>query len=509
MPLASFQEYFVRKVEGALESVVEIRGGAYYGSGVCVDPKGLVLTNLRIVSSAESPRVIFLDGRNLAGKLVVSDPGLDACLLRIEGGGSFPAMAMERSSSIDRGDWVAVLGIPYRQEGSVSLGIVNARDRIAGRGVYQGEALFLDAPINPGMEGGAVVSASGRLVGLVGQLQFDERTHDEIAFAVPVEALSGLLERVEVASSPHETHPLAGSSVRFREIAERLAPSLVRIHLSLTKDPLIPVQRAAGPFTGLVVGSEGEVVTSLALLEGTGPEAIRVETWDGKTYLARLFGRDYRRDLALLRVEVGEERLPVPSFAGPGEVRVGQRVLALGTSFGPCGSPSMYPGIVSGVERQQRAVQTDASLLRGNRGGALVDLEGRVAGLLVQLLDTLASENSGVAFALPWESLQESLPLLREGQDVHFPYLGVVVAPMGVIERGALITYIDPAGPAGRGGVRAGDRVLSVDGASVDSVYRFPMLLSLRKPGDPLRLGMERGGKAFELSVILGRRPGE
>ncbi len=135
------------------------------GSGVIVDPEGLVLTNHHVVDGADKIVVRLKDGREIEAKVVGSDPKTDLALVRLKKNGDYPALALGDSDRLRVGDWVLAAGNPFGLENTVTAGIVSAKERNIGAGPYD-DFIQTDASINPGNSGGALVDMDGRLVGI-------------------------------------------------------------------------------------------------------------------------------------------------------------------------------------------------------------------------------------------------------------------------------------------------------------------------------------------------------
>lgn len=433
--LREFQDAFAGVIERVKPSVVKVRGAGVYSSGVIVSPEGLVITNRRVgAPSSGKSTVILNDGSELEASVLAVDVPHDIALLAVSRR-ELSALPLARREAV-RGEWAAVVGkafyrsggdikkeaarrvqLPLAHSDTVTLGIVNVRDRLhdpQSRRDFKGTAVFIDALINPGCEGGAVVNAAGELLGVVGQLQDDGRTWDEIDFAADASAILALAER---AGKPLPPSLGAGNFVwpelgaTFRAAADRVLPSLARIQIQWPPKGIleIPDKGGAGPFTGLVVAPDGLVVTAASHFPpGWTPAAITVSFSDGRSFSAEILARDHRSDLVLLRLSRLTEQgpfPPAPEFADPAGVKPGALCVAVSASFGFPEACAIHAGIISAVDRDQNALQTDVTLLLANRGGPLVDRQGRVLGILTQLIRQPKRESeqkNGVAFAIPY-----------------------------------------------------------------------------------------------------------
>lgn len=533
--LADFQERLTRVLEKATPAVVKVKSANTYGSGVIVSPDGHVLTNRRVATQdvGGTPSVILEDGSSVPARIVKASVEHDVALLKVEQE-NLPWIPMAPEDP-PAGTWVAVIGKAFFKDSddltrtvklslpdsnTVTLGTVNARDRLDdpnGRHAYKGEALFIDALVNPGCEGGAVIDTAGRLVGIVAQLQTDGRTWDEIDFAAPVSALTRLLAEVRgtAPAGPAPAEPAwRDFSAELRDAATRILPSLARIRTEWTRSTVIniPDEAGPGPFTGLILDGEGHIVTSGAHFpESRNLSKLTVEYLDGTRSPAKLLGRDNRLDLLLLKAET-PGGTPAP-FVSQGEVQPGQCAVAVSASFE--GGAALHAGIISAVDRHQEAFQTDASLLLANRGGPLVDRQGRVLGILTQLqrqAEREMEQKNGVAFAIPEERLTASLERMKKGETLRVPYVGVgFPPPPGQNETGCLVVQVVPDGPAAKAGLREADVILEIDGHRVLNGEQFRKRLMVRSPGERALLKIERIQKrksvTVDLPVVLGTLP--
>ncbi|MBI3928691.1 MAG: trypsin-like peptidase domain-containing protein [Armatimonadetes bacterium] len=151
------------------------------GSGVIVDPEGLIVTNEHVVAGAEELRVTTHDGRELEVKVVGTDPGTDLALLRVEGQGQFPFAPLGDSSSARPGHWVMAIGNSFGLNKTVTVGVISGTGRVIGAGPYD-EFLQTDASMNPGSSGGPLFNLQGEVIGICTAVLFEGQG---IGFAIP------------------------------------------------------------------------------------------------------------------------------------------------------------------------------------------------------------------------------------------------------------------------------------------------------------------------------------
>ena len=204
--------------------------------------------------------------------------------------------------------------------------------------------------------------------------------------------------------------------------------------------------------------------------------------------------------LTLLKVDA--TGLPVPTPAPKKQLRVGQTVLALGRTWtGVEASPSMSVGIVSALERiWGKAVQTDAKVSPVNYGGPLIDLEGRVVGVLVPASPRGQDETAGVewydagiGFAVPLEDINAILAKLQLGKDLKRGILGVSLESEDLMGGPPVVAIVAPDSTAIRAGIKAGDVIIEIDGKPVLRQAHMMHLLGGKYENDQIALKVRRG----------------
>ncbi|HUP21964.1 MAG TPA: trypsin-like peptidase domain-containing protein [Thermoanaerobaculia bacterium] len=272
--------------------------------------------------------------------------------------------------------------------------------------------------------------------------------------------------------------------------------------------------RSDGGGSGFVISQDGWVVTNHHVIEGATAVTVRL---DGRDYAAEVRGEDPSTDIALLRIDAGRP-LPYLALGESGSLRVGEWVMVIGNPLQL--ESTVTVGVVSAKGRSgfplgdssfQNFIQTDAAINRGNSGGPLVDVRGRVVGIATAM--NFGAENIG--FAVPVETLRQILPQLQTEGRVRRGYLGVSIANLdydtvqafGLADTdGALVQYVEPDTPAGRGGLRHGDVILRVGEHAVRETRDLIDYVASRSPGSSLEIELIRGGKRITTDVQLGER---
>ena len=260
--------------------------------------------------------------------------------------------------------------------------------------------------------------------------------------------------------------------------------------------------------SGFVYDSKGDIVTNEHVVAGAS--SIRVTFSDGKSYTAKVVGRDTSTDLAVIHVDAPSSELHPLTLASSSGVRVGDGVVAIGSPFGLEGT--VTSGIVSALHRQitapdnfpiANAIQTDAAINHGNSGGVLLNLNGDVIGVTAQI-ESDSGGNDGVGFAIPSDSVRQVVDGLIANGKVSHAYLGVSIQTGN---GGVSVGSVRSGTPASSAGLRSGDVITALDGTSVTTANGLEALISAKKPGDHVTLTVRRNGATHSIAVTLGTRP--
>jgi serine protease Do len=267
-------------------------------------------------------------------------------------------------------------------------------------------------------------------------------------------------------------------------------------------------KKAEGPTTGVIVSPDGHIVTSAWNFESR-PTVVTVTTGDGKTTAAKLLGIDRASGLALLKIE--RDGLAPATFLDPEGVSVGAWAFAVGRAIDR--APDVKYGIISAKNRiEGNAIQTDAATSPSNYGGPLVDLEGRVYGIIVPLGAQGEDTNpnwydSGIGFVAPIRDPKELIRRLgKEDTELLPAFLGVTT-DQDRPGPGALVSEVVPDTAAAKAGLRKGDVVLAVDGVAVPHAFGLRFEIGRRRAGDKVKLKVARDGQEIEIEAELDRRP--
>jgi serine protease Do len=289
-------------------------------------------------------------------------------------------------------------------------------------------------------------------------------------------------------------------------------------------------QKQESSGSGVIVSDDGYIVTNNHVIEGA--EELSVVTFDKKSYTATVVGADPSTDIAVIKIEA--KKLPSIVFANSDQVKVGEWVLAVGNPFNL--ESTVTAGIVSAMSRNidilksstanrnskdvpiESFIQTDAAVNPGNSGGALVNLNGQLIGINT----AIASPNgayAGYAFAVPSSIVKKvSSDLIKFG-NVQRGYIGINPVEINRdskeelkldtdLESGIYVYDLPSDGAANEAGIKKGDVILKIDDMSTSTLPKFLELLGRKRPGEKVKITVDRDGKLKDFNVTLRNNKG-
>ncbi len=289
-----------------------------------------------------------------------------------------------------------------------------------------------------------------------------------------------------------------------------------------------PVQ-TEGVGSGAVIDGQGHIVTNYHVIARA--EELEVTLLNQKSFRAHLVGGDPLNDLAVIKIDAPAQMLKPIKFGDSSNLKVGQKVLAIGNPFRFQGT--LTTGVISAVNRTVRSpngflmenlIQTDAAINEGNSGGPLLNTAGELIGINTMIFSPAAAGNIGLGFAIPSETVLRVVNDLIQYGQVRRPYLGIrgiditpsTAAAYG-LPPGVLVQSVEEGSPADQAGVRPlrqrrfatvlGDIIVEFDGRKVESMADLLKYLDDSKPGDVVELTLYRDGRRVKLRVRLEERP--
>jgi S1-C subfamily serine protease len=337
---------------------------------------------------------------------------------------------------------------------------------------------------------GLVVVVSMAL-GAAGVVGIDSLGNDE-----PAAGSTTVIERV----SQPDNSGVSQTAESLADLVDHVRPSIVRIDAS-----------SAGAFgsgvgSGIVLDTDGHILTNNHVVGDFG--TLSVTLLDGTTASATLVGRDVGNDLAVIKADIPAEELQPATLGDSDQVRVGERVIAIGNPFTIEGT--VTEGIVSGLGRSlvgtggrqmRELIQADAAINPGNSGGALFNARGEVIGI------TTAIENPssdrvfiGIGYAVPINTATRFLPQMLAGETIEHPRFGIELAGDS---SPPLITGVVPGSGAEQGNLQPGDEITALDGVDITTFDELAEYIDNQDVGDVVDVTIMRNGQEMTLPVTL------
>ena len=289
--------------------------------------------------------------------------------------------------------------------------------------------------------------------------------------------------------------------------------SVVSINVSTTTNVFGRTTESAASGSGFFITKDGYILTNYHVIKGAS--SIKVAFMDGTNYDATLVGGESENDIAVLKIGVGFKRPPAVPVGTSADLKVGQKVFAIGNPFGL--GHTVTAGILSAKGRNIQSgpfdnfLQTDASINPGNSGGPLINMEGKVIGINTAII----ASGQGIGFAIPSSMAERIVNQLKQDKKVSRGWIGVTIQDvdentakaLGLPEAtGALIGSVMPDEPAAKGGMKDGDVVLEVNGQKIDDSSALLRAIATEAPGSKVNMVVWRDGERKNITVQLGER---
>ena len=284
-----------------------------------------------------------------------------------------------------------------------------------------------------------------------------------------------------------------------------------------------------GAGSGIVLDKQGHLLTNFHVVEGA--KEIQVLLYDGSSHPATVVGFDPATDVAVIKVDAPAELLQPVAFGTSNDLRVGQRVFAIGNPFGL--ERTLTTGIISSLNRSlptrtgrtiKSIIQTDAAINPGNSGGPLLDSNARLIGMNTAIASR-TGQSAGVGFAIPVGTLARIVPQLIQRGRVIRPDAGI--SRVYQSDAGLVVATLTSGGPAERAGLRGfkivrerrrqgpfmmefervdrsgADLIVAVGGQAVRNADDFLSAVESKNPGDQVLITVQREGHRLDIPVVL------
>ena len=314
----------------------------------------------------------------------------------------------------------------------------------------------------------------------------------------------------------------SGSSLTTEQVADLVSPSVVVI----TTEQVVYSQWSwygqsqveSGAGSGVVISSDGYILTCAHVVSGASNITVTIGDTD---YPATVVGEDDTSDVAVLKIDATD--LTPATVGNSDSLAVGESVLAVGNPLGELGG-TVTSGIVSALNRSvtiqgtsstntMSLIQMDASVSPGNSGGGLFNMNGELIGLVNA--KSSSSDAEGLGFAIPInDAIQVAQDLLENGYVSGRPYMGITyiavtdaqTAQLNVNAYGVYVVDVVQGGPADKAGLKAGDRIVSIDGTEIAQKDDLGTLMQQHTAGDTLSITVARDGQMQTVSLTLGEK---
>jgi len=359
-----------------------------------------------------------------------------------------------------------------------------------------------------------------------------------VAFAACSGDLRGSAHAIEVAAAaaPAVASPSAAALPDFSSLVEQYGPAVVNVTIVGKRrqvadipgfapgDPFgeffrrfgqpiprgqIPPPRGEG--SGFIVSEDGYILTNAHVVAEA--EEVTVKTTDRREYSAKIIGLDENTDVAVLKIDA--KNLPTVKIGDPSKLKPGEWVIAIGSPFGF--ENSVTAGIVSATARampvgpdyRPQFIQTDVAVNPGNSGGPLFNMRGEVVGINSQIYSRTGGY-MGLSFAVPIDVANHVKEQIIQHGRVIRSRIGVSIQDVNAQlaesfgldrPRGALISMVEDGAPGDKGGLKAGDVILSIDGVVIETSSEVPGLIASKKPGSNVQIEVWRDGKTRRVTV--------
>jgi S1-C subfamily serine protease len=319
-------------------------------------------------------------------------------------------------------------------------------------------------------------------------------------------------------------------------VYEKVADGVVNVtSIAMQLDFFFNAFPTQGSGSGSIIDTKGHILTNHHVVADA--QKLEVTLADGSKWPAKLVGSDPDNDLAVIKIDVPKEKLKIISMGDSKNLRIGQKVLAIGNPFGL--QRTLTTGIISSLGRTIRSevgtliedvIQTDAAINPGNSGGPLLNSDGEIIGINSAILSP-SGGSVGIGFAIPVNTAKRVIPELLSKGYVTYPWIGATIQSLIPeiaksrklkIERGAMIAEVVKGGPADKAGLKGGnqrvqvgnmivlvggDIVVKADQHDVKTNDELIHYIREKRPGDTILLKVYRDGNFVDVKVTLSERP--
>jgi len=520
----------------------------YMGTGAVVSADGYILTSTTSVfDGVEEVFVHFPDFRVMKAKVVEINMPLECVLLKVDAkdlaslpvSRAIPRVGSRAFTAGNADHLIRLSGEPTFSMGTVS-GVYDVQSGDS-QSSYAGLAIETTAAVNPGQDGGPLLDASGRIIGMISLSMSESRWQGTaVPMARILEGMQAFRDgRVRVSDRPllDEASPddgrksmadrvqpwadcLVGLNVEREFQVERLATVYWPIYRKTIPNwealtPAAQVARQADVTAAEMTINANRLVCRPRKVV-TGPiddMVITVKMADGTVRSAEVLGRSPAYDVALLQLQDTSNLTPL-ALADSSALQVGDRVVAIGNALALGDEPTVSTGIISALGRSLEVtagvtlhdlIQTDAAINYGNSGGALVNNRGELVGI-----NSAGIPNAqNVGFAISVGTVQPLLERLKAGEQIDAAPIGFIGITLNETPDGLRILDVGDDTPADAAGLQPDDMLRSVAGTPVATSEQLGSVLRRLGPGAAVEVVVERDGSDVTVTMTLAERPAD
>jgi Do/DeqQ family serine protease len=317
----------------------------------------------------------------------------------------------------------------------------------------------------------------------------------------------------------------------YADVLDGVRPAVVSVYSSKIVREQVPLlwrqygykgreQKLEGLGSGVIISADGYILTNNHVVEEA--DELKVQLNDGRELTAKVVGTDPKTDIAVIKIDA--DKLPALTIADSDRIRVGDVVFAIGNPLGVGQTVTMgiisatgrRVGILSEVAGYEDFIQTDASINRGNSGGALVDAKGRLIGINSAIISNNQG-SIGIGFAIPLNLARAVMKSLIETGTVARGYLGVSTNPdplnaelaesLGLPKdtKGVIVTEVTAKSAAAKAGLKREDVITAINDKPVASRDDLRLMVAQLAPGTKVSVKLFRDGKPLSIDVTLGK----
>jgi serine protease Do len=299
----------------------------------------------------------------------------------------------------------------------------------------------------------------------------------------------------------------------FRNPLEEFFPE----YFNVPRDEMEKKIPRSGAGSGFIIDREGYILTNNHVIQDAVEIEVRLD--EERRYTAEVVGSDDETDIALIKIDPGDDELPVLPLGDSDKVQVGEWVMAVGNpAIQYLLDRTVTVGVISGKGRKRLVnisfddfLQTDAAINFGNSGGPLVNASGEVIGINTLIL----AHTEGLGFSIPINKAKQIIPELKSEGKVSRGWLGISISDVTAkhkkafgldVDHGVLVQDVFPDAPAGKAGLKRGDIIIRVDQQEIKNAEELVEYISAKKPGTDVKVTVIRDGKKKSNQVTLAER---